>query len=177
MTVFLRGATPDDAEAVAGIYVESWNAGFAAHLPPRGLTDGEVTRWRRDLSTAPVRWRAAVAGDLVVGFAGTGPSRDPVDPTLGELDTIAVSPDHWRKGIGRALMVDALDGLRAARFASALLWTLADYPRGDAFYRAAGWSPDGRSRDSGRQVAYRHPLRTAALSSKIGPPCRARGLR
>jgi GNAT superfamily N-acetyltransferase len=166
VTVSLRDATPDDAEAVARIYVESWNAGFAAHLPPRGLTEGEVTRWRRDLASAPVRWRAAVVHDVVVGFAGTGPSRDPVDPALGELDTIAVSPEHWRAGIGRALMADALDGLRTARFASAVLWTLADYPRGDAFYRAAGWRPDGRSRDSGRQASYRHPLTTAELSSE-----------
>ncbi len=166
MTVSLRDATPDDAEDIARVYVESWNAGFAAHLPPRGLTEGEIARWRRDLSSAPVRWRAATAHDMVVGFAGTGPSRDPVDPTLGELDTIAVVPDHWREGIGRALMVDALDGLRAARFGSAVLWTLADYPRGDAFYRAAGWRPDGRSRDAGRQASYRHPLTTAELSSK-----------
>jgi hypothetical protein len=55
-------------------------------------------------------------------------------------------------------MADALAGLRDAAFASAILWTLADYPRGDGFYRSAGWRPDGRSRDSGRQVSYRHRL-------------------
>jgi ribosomal protein S18 acetylase RimI-like enzyme len=156
--ISLRDATADDAEQVARIYVDSWNAGFAGHLPPRELSQREVARWREDLADAPVRWRVAVDSGGVVGFAGTGPCRDPVDPRLGELDTIAVSPDCWRRGVGRALMDDALDALRAAPFGAAVLWTLADYARGDAFYRSAGWRPDGRSRDSGRQISYRHPL-------------------
>jgi GNAT superfamily N-acetyltransferase len=164
--VGLRDATPDDADVVARIYVDSWNAGFAHLLPARGLTTGEVDRWRRDLAVSSVRWRVAADDGLVVGFAGTGPCRDPVDPALGELDTIAVDPDRWRQGVGHLLMADALEGLRHEGFASALLWTLADYPRGDAFYRASGWTPDGRSRDSGRQVSYRHALTSADGSAK-----------
>lgn len=162
MSVTLRDAEPGDAEDVARIYVDAWNAGFVGHLPPRGLTDGEVSRWRHELAEASIRWRVAVEAvdeaTVVVGFAGSGPSRGPVDPSLGELDTVAVSPDHWRQGVGRALMADALEGLRAGHFASAVLWTLADYPRGDAFYRSVGWRPDGRTRDSGRQISYHHPL-------------------
>jgi GNAT superfamily N-acetyltransferase len=162
VSVTLRGASPDDAVDVARIYVDSWNAGFAAHLPPRGLTEGEVARWRRVLAEQPVRWRVAYDAEEAVGFAGTGPCRDPVEPTLGELDTIAVSPAWWRRGVGSVLMSDALASMRHAGFASAVLWTLADYPRGDAFYRRFGWLPDGRSRDSGRQVSYGHALTTAA---------------
>jgi ribosomal protein S18 acetylase RimI-like enzyme len=168
--ISLRDATADDAEQVARIYVDSWNAGFAGHLPARELSQREVTRWRADLAEAPVRWRAAVDSGEVVGFAGTGPCRDPVDPALGELDTIAVSPACWRQGVGRALMDDALDALRAAPFDTAVLWTLADYTRGDAFYRSTGWRPDGRSRDSGRQVSYRHPLtRSGTPAPSSGP--------
>jgi ribosomal protein S18 acetylase RimI-like enzyme len=156
--ISLRDATADDAEQVARIYVDSWNAGFAGHLPARELSQREVARWRDDLADAPVRWRVAVDSGEVVGFAGTGPCRDPVNPELGELDTIAVSPARWRRGVGRALMDDALDALSGAPFGAAVLWTLADYARGDAFYRSTGWRRDGRSRDSGRQVSYRHPL-------------------
>jgi hypothetical protein len=56
-------------------------------------------------------------------------------------------------------MTDALATMRAAGFASAVLWTLADYPAGDAFYRHFGWVPDGHARDSGRQLSYTHTLR------------------
>ena len=57
-----------------------------------------------------------------VGFAGAGGSRDPVRPGLGELDTIAVDPPHWRTGVGGALMVVALADL-AVRFREAFPWT------------------------------------------------------
>ncbi|HEX4473122.1 MAG TPA: GNAT family N-acetyltransferase [Nocardioides sp.] len=157
MTFVLRDAVADDAEAVARIYVESWNAGFAGHLPSRALTAGQVRRWERDLAGA-VSWRVALESGVPIGFAGTGVNRDPVEPLLGELDTIAVSPEWWRRGVGRALMLDALESMRAAGFRSALLWTLAEYPRGERFYRRHGWSLGGMVRDSGRQVAYRHPL-------------------
>ena len=157
MTVTLRDAKVTDAAEVARIYVDSWNNGFADHLPMRALSDRHSDRWARDLA-GPASWRVAIEGDQLVGFVGTGPSRDPIDPTLGELDTIAVSPDRWRRGIGTALMADALESLRDAGFSSAVLWTLAEYPMGDALYRRCGWLPDNGRRDSGRQVSYRHPL-------------------
>ena len=37
-----------------------------------------------------------------MGFAGIGPSRDPDDPRLGELDTIAVAPRAWFNSNGLA---------------------------------------------------------------------------
>ena len=95
---------------------------------------------------------------IMVGFASIGPSRVPVDPSLGELDTIAVDPGWWRKGVGRALMSQSLRYLSEDGYAEAVVWTLADYPQGDAFYRATGWTPNGRSRDGGRQISYSHPL-------------------
>jgi GNAT superfamily N-acetyltransferase len=95
----------------------------------------------------------------VVGFVGIGPSRDPVDSALGELDTIAVRPDCWRRGVGHALMAVALEALADdGGYRAAILWTLAGYERGRAFYEATGWVLDGGLRDEGRQVRYRYPL-------------------
>jgi hypothetical protein len=45
------------------------------------------------------------------------------------------------------------DGYRAA-----VLWTLANYDRGQRFYEAMGWRADGGVRDEGRQIRYRHEL-------------------
>jgi hypothetical protein len=44
-----------------------------------------------------------------------------------------VSPSVCHKGIGKELMAVALRGLRDARFHSAALWTLTDYPLGERF--------------------------------------------
>jgi GNAT superfamily N-acetyltransferase len=155
---FLRRAVPADAEWVANVYVTSWNEGFAGLMPPRVLDCDQVARWERDLDEGSARWWLAQGGDSVVGFAGTGPSRDPIDPDLGELDTIAVAPSAWRHGIGRCLMNAALIDLHDASYHEGILWTLSGYEQGRCFYEATGWRASGEVRDSGRHIAFRRPL-------------------
>jgi GNAT superfamily N-acetyltransferase len=156
--LLLRRATPSDAAAIAGVYVASWNEGFVDLLPPRTLNPEQIARWQRDLNEASGRWWLAECGHSVVGFAGTGPSRDPIDPALGEVDTIAVAPDAWRHGVGRRLMSAAVSDLVDAGFREGILWTLADYEQGREFYQATGWLASGELRDAGRQIAFRRSL-------------------
>lgn len=149
----VRAAGPADAEAIARIYVDSWNAACTGLLPDRVLDERQVARWRSDLAAATHRWRIAEQDGIPVGFVGTGPSRDPVRHGLGELDTIAVDPAHWHEGIGRRLLDVAVADLAAAGFAAAILWTLRDAARTRAFYAAGGWTPSGDSRDEGLRIA------------------------
>jgi len=151
--VELRKAVVDDAAVVARIYIESWNEGFGHLLGIRELTSERVDRWGQDLAGGAVDWTVAEVRGVVVGVVGVGPSRDPVDPMLGELDTIAVDPAHWRVGVGRCLMAHALGVLRRS-WARAIVWTPASYEPGDAFYRATGWVPLDRSRRDGTEVAF-----------------------
>ncbi len=157
-TVSIRTASASDAPSVAAVYVASWNAGFGDRLGHRDLDGTAVGRWAADLIGANDAWFVAELGDTVAGFAGLGPSRDPVDGTLGELDTIAVEPGYWRRGIGRALMDRCLSVL-AGRYAEAIVWTLAGYEPALRFYGATGWAPDGGSRAGGTQVSLRTRLR------------------
>ena len=154
----MRPAVDDDAPAIARIYIESWNSGFGDILGERALTDAGIERWERDLADACVAWTVAEADGEIAGFVGVRPSRDPADPSLGEVDTIAVDPARWRGGIGRMLMSHALDQLRQ-RYLGAVLWTVADYSRGYAFYRATGWRLLEQSRADGAEVAFGHSLR------------------
>ncbi len=155
----LRPATTSDTEAIVRIYIESWNASFGTLLSQadRTVTTELTERWRRDLAKpAPHRWWVAERLGTIVGLAGIGPSRDLVDPRLGEIDTIAVDEPHWRTGVGRALMSLALQHLAADGYREAILWTVEGYERGIAFYEAMGWRRDGGVRDGGRQVRFRH---------------------
>jgi len=137
VTLRVRAARADDAARVAQIYVESWNEGFGDLVGYRVLGDAQIERWKRTLSSGSTQWWVAEDGAEIVGFVGVGPSRDPIDVALGELDTIAVSPSHWRRGVGRSLMTIALGAL-AADYNDAIVWTVAGYDRGYRFYEAMG---------------------------------------
>lgn len=155
----IRQAGQSDAEVVAKIYVDSWNAGFGSRMPIIQADTSRITRWRIDLGdSTPTRWWLAELGDSVAGFVGIGPSRDPIDPDLGELDTIAVAPSSWHTGIGKSLMSVALEGLRSDGYGSAILWTLNHYPLGERFYTSTGWRLSKATRNDGNQVRYSHDL-------------------
>ncbi|MGW0229892.1 N-acetyltransferase family protein [Actinopolymorpha singaporensis] len=165
MAIGIREARGTDAERVTRIYVESWNAGFGDLMGTIRLDEARIRRWENDLTSGRNRWWVAETTEdthgppRIVGLVGVGPSRDPIDPKLGELDTIAVDPTHWRGGVGTALMRTALRALAESGYREAVLWTVTGYARGQAFYEATGWRRDGNTRDDGRQLSFRHSLR------------------
>lgn len=150
--VTIRAAVAGDGAEVARIYVESSNDGFGQLMPAMVLDDGRVARWSK--TVADGNWWVAEIDQTIAGFVGIGPSRDPVDPGLGELDTIAVDSPYWRQGVGTALMHKALEQL-AAQYDEAIVWTLANYPQAQTFYTKTGWVLSDRARDDGHQVSYR----------------------
>ncbi len=157
----IRPAMPTDVDEVTRIYIDSWNAGYGELLSraDRTVTPGLVERWSHDLARpVPHRWWVAERMGSIVGVVGIGPSRDPVDPQVGELDTIAVHTPHWRTGIGRALMSLALQYLVSDGYNEAIVWTVESYEQGIAFYEAMGWRRDGGVRDEGRQISLRRNL-------------------
>src|SRR6266508_3040865 len=155
----IRPAGPGDVDAIVRIYVDSWNAGFGPRMPAIEADAARIGRWRKALAkSSSTRWWLAERGAEIVGFVGIGPSRDPVDPSLGEIDTIAVDPRAWRTGVGKALMSVAFEGLRSAGYHSAVLWTLSDYPQAESFYVATGWRLNGAMRRDVQQVRYDHEL-------------------
>ena len=157
----IRPATPADTEAVVCIYIDSWNAGFGEWMSQsdRTVTPDLLRRWKNDLAQpVPHRWWVAELEDCIVGLAGICPSRDPIDPELGELETIAVDPPYWRMGIGKVLISLALQHLVSDGYREAILWTVEGYDRGIAFYEAMGWKRDGGVRDNGRQNRFRRDL-------------------
>lgn len=164
----IRPAVPEDTETVVRIYIDSWNAGYGELMlqADRTVTQDLVRRWRHDLAQSfPHRWWVAEHMGSIVGLVGIGPSRDPVDPELGELDSIAVDPPYWRQGIGKALISLALQYLVSDGYREAILWTVEGYERGITFYGAMGWRRDGGVRDNGRQVRFRRDLAPLRMPS------------
>ena len=139
----IRPGRPEDAEAVARVQIQTWQAAYAHALPREQLmrlsADDRVDMWRR---LPPVV--AEVHGE-VVGFVSVGASRD--EDADGELYAIYVHPTHWGTGVGRALIERGEEQLRDLGHSEAVLWVLDDNPRARRFYEVAGWSADGSKRD------------------------------
>ena len=72
------------------------------------------------------------------------PSRDAdLGPEAAELVAMYVDPDHWRQGVGNALMEAALERLAGLPYEEAILWTFKENARAISFYEEHAWRPDG----------------------------------
>lgn len=67
------------------------------------------------------------------GFISYGPSREPFS-IEAEIYGIYVHPEHWRKKIGLALMVEALLNLRSEFYSQVILWVMEKNEASRKFY-------------------------------------------
>lgn len=190
MTIEIREARPEDAEACAAAHIEGWRTGYRGLLPDEFLDAPEFASQRME------RWRSWTwADDLVdgrlfvgelrgrvVGFATCGRERaQPVcdqissdgsqaskapavasaSPARGEVYAFYLHPDAWGSGVAPALIARCHEHLCDMGYAEAVLWVLRDNPRARQFYENAGWSP------TGREMMFEGPQTTAKLERPL----------
>jgi ribosomal protein S18 acetylase RimI-like enzyme len=154
MSVAVRPATADDAEATALAHVRSWQAAYAGIVPDdilAGLDPAAMADRHRGWLPRTDGGRAALVVErdgAVVGFAAIGHYRGPEhdsepDPTAGEVFAIYVHPTHWRAGAGRALMEAAVAKLTADRPRPVRLWVFDANESARLFYQRCGFAADG----------------------------------
>jgi ribosomal protein S18 acetylase RimI-like enzyme len=161
----IRQARDRDGPSIADIHVRSWRAAYRGLLPD-ALLDRLSTReregsWAAILGEREGGWLTLVAegesGGLV-GFCSVAtPGRDPsVDESTAEVGALYVDPDHWRRGVGGALLTAALEELARRRFRDAVLWVLPENHGALAFYARFGFEieegVEKREERSGRPV-------------------------
>ncbi|MEP6696624.1 MAG: GNAT family N-acetyltransferase [Pseudonocardiales bacterium] len=157
MTVSVRPGSEADLPAVARIWVDGWQVGYADIVPQPALDSLDPAQRRRQLldrAADPAddsELLVATEGDAVAGFAVIGPWRGadgaPSGDGAGEIRAIYVAPSRWGRGVGRALMDRAVTRLDALGFAEQRLWVLADNDRARRFYESVGWQFDGNRQD------------------------------
>lgn len=149
--IVVRDATADDAPRIARVHVRSWQGAY------RGLIDDaylasldEALRsdnWRRSIERGRGRVIVAVCEEAIVGFAALLASRDEdAGPGCGEISAIYALADAWGRGVGRALMDEALVRLAGDGLTEVMLWVLDGNERAIRFYERAGFRPDGATK-------------------------------
>ncbi len=132
----VRTATTDDALAVETVRMRGWQVAYRGIVSDAFLDAMTVDPERRAGLIGQDGVRTLVADDPdVVGMAVYGPSRHGRSGT--ELYALYVDPEHWRAGVGTALL--------AACVGVDELWVLRDNARAQAFYARHGFVADGGS--------------------------------
>jgi len=150
--VIIRRATPQDAEAVARIQVDTWRAAYRGLVPDAHLDQMSVERStaRHREALTEGRFEAYLAWEAgeAVGFVGVGSCRDEDvnAERVGEIWGIYVLLSHWGRRVGARLYRFAEQILRARGFSTVVLWVFAGNASARRFYEAMGYAPDGTSK-------------------------------
>lgn len=135
--------TEDEIRGKAYVHWKSWQESY------RGIVDdGYLDRMTlAQTEEKAFRWRdnilVAKDGDRVVGFAGYGPSRG--EEGVGEIFALYVLEEYQRRGIGYALMREALSRLEGCR--GVVLWAFKENAKALRFYDRVGFRPDGEEKE------------------------------
>src|ERR1700737_3403553 len=105
--VTIRPATPDDAEAIAHVHVQSWLTTYAGIVPQAYLSTLDETArtasWREWLALT-VKVLVAELDGQIVGFASGGPLREPLQNYDAELYAIYLLQPAQGRGVGTSLL-------------------------------------------------------------------------
>ncbi|GAA4689379.1 GNAT family N-acetyltransferase [Phytohabitans rumicis] len=171
MGITIRTAHERDLTDVGTLHHRSRTAAYADIVPadalatvsPSSMAAYWVERWKYERDD--YQMTVATDADEIVGFTYLGPG---VEPGTGMLCAIHVDPAAQGRGIGRALMDDALDKLAAGGWRRVVLWVLAGNTHARRFYERGGWSADGGERDEFigpalvRQVRYARTIQSTS---------------
>jgi len=144
MTISIRRARVEDAEAIARVRIDCWRITYRGLIPNAYLDsmqiDDSTALWHRVLSAGPNTTSVFVAendGD-VIGFAAGNMLQEPRYDVDAELSAAYVQREFQRAGVGRQLVAAVADAQRAHGAHGLIVWVIAGNKGARAFYEQLG---------------------------------------
>jgi GNAT superfamily N-acetyltransferase len=156
-----RRATAADVVALRDLERAASLAGIAHVFPADRFPfpdDGVLARWALVLEDDDVRV------EVVDGPAGL---RALTAYDGSSLRHLAVHPDDWGYGLGRAGVERAVEAIAAGGSAQARLWVLEHNHRARGLYEKLGWRPSGVTQECSWPP---HPVETEMVLDLRGRP-------
>lgn len=152
MNLQTREAALTDATSIAHLHNESWKIAYKDIISNSYLSElsleKRTAKWKQILTNPTGRVFVAVNGQKILGFCGSGKSRDEnAIETTGEIYSIYIDPNETTKGLGTMLFERALESLREKGFSLVTLWVLEANAVGRRFYEKHGMKLDGDSKN------------------------------
>jgi GNAT superfamily N-acetyltransferase len=140
MTVTLRHARADEAEALARLQEASAVEGFSNVFPPGRYPfprDEVLASWHELLGADEVVALVAEDDAELLGFAVVRPEW---------LERLYTHPSAWGRGVGSRLHDEAIELIRGFGSSRCSLWVLEANERARSFYEHRGWRLNGDTR-------------------------------
>ncbi len=129
--------TQAEIEGKAYVHWKSWQEAYKGLIDQAYLDSMTLEK----CTSIAFKWRdnilVAKDGDKVVGFAGYGEHGDSALPDTGEVFAVYILSEYYGKGVGCALMQQALQKL--SQYERVALWVLKGNKRAIRFYEKCGF--------------------------------------
>lgn len=170
MTLNIRNASESDIPAIARLHVEGWKGAYGGIVNQAYLdalsVDQRIANWTDWMASGEstvfiADWDGTPAGFVTIGRTKTPPpGSSPIRPShSGEIYALYLTPEHWRQGIGTALLKHAARELKDRKHGAICLWVLDANTRARGFYEKMGGQKLGGKMvdigpDSLKEVCY-----------------------
>lgn len=155
MGIVIRQAAFSDAQAIAHLHHQTWQATYRDLAPkPILLSMTEAIRLKRwqELLSADMSGRIILVVEVegkLAGFGVAGPPSHEIFADRAEIKFLYVGSAFKRMGIGRRLLIELGRGLSALGYTRMALGVVVGNDPAIAFYDAMGGKIVGRYTDSG----------------------------
>lgn len=141
----IRQATTRDAMIISEIHATCWKSAYKSLLPQDYLDalayDFWVAPFTTWLSKGDITAQLIYDKEVPVGCVAYCKSREAALSHWGEIVSVYLLPEYWRKGFGKKLMLHAMDDLKNQGFSNIFLWVLEGNERATLFYEKLGFTP------------------------------------
>ena len=151
----------DSRLEISRIYEESWKTAYRGIVPQAYLDGIPAGRWAEALDRPGWDTLVLTEGERLIGTSSVCASRWPDWPGYGEVVSLYLLPEYMGRGLGKALLLAAVERLKERGFRDILLWVLEENRRARDFYEKAGFFSAGNFMEDEiggrplREVLYR----------------------
>lgn len=145
MVITIRRAAAEDASAISEIYALSWKTAYRGVVPQAYLDELKLDFWKPKfenwIQNNVLKADILFLDETPVGCVAYGKAREEQFADWGEIVSIYIHPDHFRKGYGKMLLNSALKNFKEDGFEDCYLWVLSENTNAQQFYKQNGFTP------------------------------------
>lgn len=170
MSVSVRRAIAADAAAISEIYALSWKTAYRGIVPQPYLDELKLDFWQSKfqnwLNNNEMEAELLCVDSIPVGCVAYRKARDSAYADWGEIVSIYIHPDYFRKGYGKILLDTALKNLKSSGYQNCYLWVLDGNTNAQQFYKKNGFTGNGEKCECeimGKQLTDLRYIRKTAI--------------